>query len=368
MGTETVSGQESWHFASPSVEAWVTRTGGMLGPVRFDLGGIVVEPFSVAPWCEESVQPEVPLLSALRGDFFCMPFGGSEEPYLGEVHPLHGEPANGAWSLDALRQDSIDLIYECKIRPGRVFKSIRLGDGVVYQRHTVIGAKGPMSFGHHAMVKFRSNGLVGMSPQVWGQVFPGQFEDPAEGGYTSLEAGAEFGTLSRVPLANGGTSDLTEYPAREGFEDLVQVAADPKERLAWAAVTFPDESYVYFQFKDPRALTGTVLWFSNGGRHYKPWSGRHRAVLGIEEVTSYFHFGLRGSVAPNPLSRTGISTYRDLDPSDPLEIRVIQGVARTPEGFDRVKKVVETGSGVVLVSESGSRLDVKVDLLHLGLP
>ena len=46
-----------------------------------------------------------------------------------------------------------------------------------------------------------------------------------------------------------------------------------------------------------------MLWFSNGGRDYPPWNGRHVGVLGIEEGRSYAAYGHAASAADNPLTR-----------------------------------------------------------------
>jgi len=56
---------------------------------------------------------------------------------------------------------------------------------------------------------------------VFGQVFPQAFERPENGGYSFLKPGAEFKSLDAVPAINGETADLTRYPARRGFEDLL---------------------------------------------------------------------------------------------------------------------------------------------------
>ena len=69
-------------------------------------------------------------------------------------------------------------------------------------------------------------------------------------------------------------------------------------------MTFPAERFVWFALKDPRILRKTVLWISNGGRHYPPWNGRHINVMGLEEVTAYFHLGLADSARKNPICDT----------------------------------------------------------------
>jgi hypothetical protein len=134
--------------------------------------------------------------------------------------------------------------------------------------------------------------------------------------------------------------------------------------FAWTAVTFPRERYVWFALKDPRVLRGTIFWLSNGGRHYPPWNGRHVNVLGLEEVTSYFHFGMAESARKNPLSKRGFATCVSLDPRKPLVVTYIMGVAKIPVGFDRVAsiKAARGGHAVLLESDSGKQVEAAVEL------
>jgi hypothetical protein len=368
----TVHGQPSWSFRSSHVHANLTKLGGHLGPVSFRLAHRVVTPFSVAPWAEEKLSADtLPLLRALRGDFFCAPFGGNATPWRGERHPVHGETANARWSLRAFEKTNdratLHATLETKVRRGRVDKFITLieGHAAIYESDVIAGARGPMNLGHHAMLKFPEapgSGVVSTSRFVHGQVFPAAFESPAQGGYQSLRPGAEFRSLEKVPLIEGGTTDLTRFPARKGFEDLVMITADPRLPFAWTAVTFPGQRYVWFALRDPRVLRQTVLWISNGGRHYAPWSGRHTAVMGLEDVTSYFHTGLAESARPNPLSRRGIPTSLVLHPKKPLSVNYVIGVAEIPRGFDRVKTIVARGEGIELAAASGQRARAPIDL------
>jgi len=153
-----VCGQPSWRLASSEVEAFVTEMGGHLGPVTFDRSDRRLQPYSVAPWAEEENDPPLrPVTKALRGDFFCMPFGGNATPFRGERHPVHGETANARWRFESLEtregRTSLHLSLKTKIRPGRVDKEISLlrGQNTLYCQHVVTGASGPMSLGHHAM-------------------------------------------------------------------------------------------------------------------------------------------------------------------------------------------------------------------------
>lgn len=367
----TVHGQPSWSFRSSHVHANLTRLGGHLGPVSFRLPHRLVSPFSVAPWAEEKLAPDTPaLLRALRGDFFCAPFGGNGVAWRGEAHLPHGETANATWRLKAFERANDRLTLHATlrttVRPGTVDKFLTLVEGhaAVYQRHVLTG-RGPMSVGHHAMIKFPDtpgSGVVSTSRFTRAQVLPDWFERPENRGYQALKPGAEFRSLERVPLLAGGKADLTQFPARRGFDDLVMLTADPKLPFAWTAVTFAQERHVYFALRDPRVLRHTILWMSNGGRHYAPWNGRHTSVMGIEDTTSYFHYGLAESAKPNALSRRGIPTTLALTGKRPVAINYIIGVAAIPAGFDRVKTMRAAKDGVELIAASGKRAHCPLDL------
>lgn len=373
----TVHGQPSWSFRSSHVHANLTKLGGHLAPVAFRLDHRLVSPFAIAPWAEEKLAPGTPaLLEALRGDFFCAPFGGNGTAWRGEQHPPHGESANSAWRLKSFEKTAegrttLHASLATKVRAGTVDKFLTLIDGhtAVYQQHVLSGAGGPMSVGHHALIKFPDtpgSGVVSTSRFVRAQVLPEPFERPEHRGYQALAPGAEFRSLARVPLLAGGTTDLASFPARRGYDDLVMLTADPKLKFAWSAVTFPRERYVYFALRDPRTLRHTLLWLSNGGRHYAPWNGRHTAVIGIEDTTSYFHLGLAESAKPNPVSRRGIPTVLTLKAKKPAVVNYIVGVAAIPAGFDRVARISATKEGVEFVAASGKRAACALDVGFLN--
>jgi len=360
-----VAGQPSWRVASNSVETFVTETGGHVGPTTFKLARRAVQPYSVAPWAKERLDPGTPnILRVLRGDFFCLPFGGNDTPYRGERHPAHGETANGRWRFDSLeKKDGITTFrasLKTKVRAGSVQKEISVADGqtVIYSRHIISGMNGPMNLGHHAMLKFPDHpgsGLLSTSRMVYGQVLPAVFESPEKRGYSFLKPGAEFNSLASVPAANGERADLSRYPARRGYEDLVMLVNDDSVAMAWTAVAFPKERFVWFALKNPRVLRETVFWISNGGRHYPPWNSRHVNVMGLEEVTSYFHFGLAESTRKNPVSEKGFPTVLQLSPRRPLAVSYIMGVAEIPAGFDHVESITpDSGeAGITFKSRNG---------------
>lgn len=366
-----IQGQPSWRFASDQVEAAITRQGGHLGPVHFHLPHGVIQPFSIAPWAEEKSGPPIPaLLQSLRGDFFCAPFGGNETAYRGESHPPHGESANAPWKLESLKKSKAEtelhLSLNTKIRHGRIDKTIRLrrGETAVYCQHVLSHMSGKLNLGHHATLKFpdeTGSGLVSTSPISFAQVLPVPFEKPAERGYSSLKPGALFSSLNKVLALDGTVSDLSRFPARRGFEDLVMIAHQATTNFAWTAVTFPRQRYVWFALKDPGVLRSTVLWISNGGRHYPPWNGRHVNVMGLEDVTSYFHLGLADSARSNPVNKRGIATHLDLDARKPLVVNYIMVVAAIPAKWGRVKTIITEPHGVTLHPTEGSAVRVPLD-------
>ena len=371
-----IHGEPSWRVSSSTSEAWVTRDGGMLGPVRFGSGKSTIEPLSVPHFAGQPLEKGMPvLIRALRGDFFCLPFGGNGTPWRGESHPPHGETANARWKYEGLDeaegQHALRLSLQTKVRKGTVHKTITLRDGhdAMYQSHRISGVSGAMSLGHHAMVKCpdrEGSGLFSTSAIQQGYTSPAPFENPEIGGYSALKVNAKFKSLSRVPLATGGTTDLSVYPARRGFEDMVMLIHKPAP-FAWNAISFPKERYVFFTLKDPSVLRNTVLWLSNGGRHYAPWSGQHTNVLSIVDVTAHFADGLAESVRKNPVAEAGYPTSHKLSKRAPLDVRYLFGAVRTPAGFGRVKHIREAGEGTIaLTDEAGKKVLARVDVGHLA--
>jgi hypothetical protein len=377
-----IHAQESYLLETSAVALAVTRLGGMLGPVRFfPRDARPIEPYAVAPWAEEVLPADTPaMLAALRGDWFCSAFGENAENYRGRRLPPHGESAN-EWWLPLARGESragswLRLGTELRLQGGRCEATTALlnDHSVVYQRHDLDGLTGPINPGHHATLTFpdvEGAGRLSFSRLMCARTLFQPLEVPETGGYSSLEPDVEIADLHAVPCMDGSFTDLCGYPARRGFEDLAILCADPRLEFSWSAVTFPEQGFVWFALRDPRQLASTLLWFSNGGRHSAPWNGRHVNVLGVEDITAFFHVGLEASSGPNPLSERGVRTCLEPDASGRVSIRYIQGVARIPSGFDRVAGIDAdtTGGCIVLRSDSGAVVPVRchVDFLRTGL-
>lgn len=368
-----IGGEESWRLKTDCAEAAMTRRGGHLGPVTFRCGDQRFEPFATPPWINEKLPSSIPTVARLlRGDFFCMPFGVNQTLYHGEAHPVHGETANAVWAFESGSPLHLHLSMRTSIREGRVDKIIQLagGETTIYLQHVISGMSGRMTFGHHPNLRVPDGMSARMSVErfLFGQVFPGRFEDSARGGYSILRPGARFTSLSRIPQIDGAWADFSVCPALEGYDDLVLLASDRRRRVSWTALSIPNAGYVWFALKDPRVLPSTVLWNSNGGRYYPPWNGRHRRVIGLEEVVAYFHLGLAESAKPNALSRSGVPTYLELKSSRPTVVNYIMGIAQIPKRFDVLRKVriAPNQKSIELVAQSGIAVRAKVDVSFLA--
>ena len=190
-------------------------------------------------------------------------------------------------------------------------------------------------------------------------------ELPEKQGYSLLKPGAIFRDLRAVPTITGELADLSRYPARRGFEDIAILVADPQLEFAWSAVAFPEEGYVWFTLRDPRVLPATLLWMSNGGRYSAPWNGRHVNVMGVEDITGFFHTGLAGSARPNALSKRGLITCHQMRANRPFAVRYIMAVAAIPRRFERVKDITIASNKVTLIGEHGVHVSTLLNAAFL---
>lgn len=368
---ETIDSQPSWILESPQVRLAVTKVGGQMAPVTFLRdSGKPVQPYHVSPWQNEGLKdPPAPVLTALRGDWFCIPFGGNGEAYRNEKHPPHGEVAGAEWTYVDTRHDggrhTLVLAFEPQARKGKITKELSLVEGhnAVYSRHVVTGFAGPAPCGHHATLAMPDEAgvfRVSTSPIEFGMTNPSRFSDPTKGEYQSLAIAAPFTDLAHVPLLEqgAGDADLTRLPARRGYADLVQVI-NKQDPTAWTCATRTDEGWLWYALKDPRVLRSTLFWIENHGRHGSPWNGRNNC-LGLEDVTSFFADGLAASAGQNLLTRRGVPTAIEFSADKPTEIRYIQGVTRVPAGFGKVVAAEYAPGSVTFVAEGGERVTVPV--------
>jgi hypothetical protein len=355
-----------WSLESDLVRLEVGTEGGFLEP-HFKTSAGMVLPLHVAPWRNEILSVDTPpMLRGLRGDFFCAPFGSSD--LIPEETRPHGTTANGIWRLVSQQHlgddQTLELELEHSVMGARVRKriSLKTGHPVVYQEHIFHGGSGAIPLGHHAMLRTSEPLLLGFSDSIWAGTPPEAPEPDLALGRSSLKYPQVISSLGYVQLEQGGTVDLRQYPTLERSEDLLMLVANPNMAFAWSAATNQQAGWVWFALKNPRVLHSTVLWLSNGGRNYAPFSGRHTGVIGIEEVTAYFHLGHHASVEPNPLSDRGIVTSLELQPDRDLSVRYVFGLAEIPRDFEHVIDIRATSDGIVLEDAEGRTAHAVVNL------
>ncbi len=366
--TSTRNGQSCWVIKSGQVELAITKLGGHMAPVTFYRDSpSPIAPYYISPWQGETHDYPVPVLVPLRGDFFCMPFGGNGDAYKGEQHPPHGETSGSLWNFTGVNQDgpvtTLSLELNTKARAGKVTKRIHLleGQNVVYTSHVIDGFKGKTSLGHHAtlaMPEKEGAFKISHSPIVFGMSNPTQFSNPANGEYQQLAIGQQFTSLSAVPsiFKNAPDVDCSRLPQKKGYADLLMIfPSDTGGKPAWLTAVREDEGWLWFSLKDPKVQTATVFWLENHGRHTLPWYGRNNCV-GMEDVTAFFADGLKPSAGNNLLAQMGIKTAHELDGSKPFVVNYIQGVVKIPAGFKEVRNVEFAGGIVTFVSTTGHRV------------
>jgi hypothetical protein len=310
----------------PHGQAELQALGAMLAPVVFRRAGHPdFAPFQVAPWADEQHDPPLTgLISRLRGEWPCVPFGRTDRPadlpegWLPRTphDPWgHGYASHHAWRLsgpgpglleatltlpeaDPVRRLSrhlaadamapaLDLRLEIEARcatvlPVALHPTLRLDLGRV---HLQVAHRGP------------------------GCVYPVAAEPSSR-----LQADARFASLQAVPLREGGTLDLSRFPLAADSEELLQL----RDIDGPVHLHYLDAGWTLQLDWDRAMLPDLMLWVSHRGRPQAPWNGRHLA-LGVEPVCGVFDLGrVAQPPADHPLAdRTGLA----LSPDTPVTLR-----------------------------------------------
>lgn len=343
----------------------IEPSGGMLANLVISRDGRRIAPLHRAPWVDrpdEVPADAAPHLAVLEGDFFCAPFGRTDDPAV----PAHGWPANGHWQLGGIdvedggaKTGRFELAE--RVSGAAVTKeiTIRPGHPVVYQRHILRGGSGRIPIAHHAMIRVPGGARLSFSPKDFGATpTTPQESDPARG-RSLLAYPQRFASLGDVGLADGGRADLRRYPWAEGQEDFLTLFDPPAARIGWSAAVAAADGFVFFAVRDAHILPQTSLWMSNGGRSYAPWSSRHLAVLGIEEACAHFGDGPRVSGGENDLTREGYRTSVEL--GGRLDVRYALGAIPAPAGWSEVAELTIGEAGLTLADVGGDSATVPFD-------
>lgn len=319
MSAEPLSPSLSWTVAWAHGEFTLQALGGMLAPVRFDLGaGHSLSPMQIAPWGEEN-DPALPgILRRLRGEWPCVPFGRTSVP---EGVPAgyavraaddcwdHGFASHHEWKLvergAAHLHVAIDYPADSPVRrlerivtadPRRPTLSVEL------RIHARAPARIPVAL--HPTFAVPPSGLVLQPPRNTGLF---SYPLPAESGVSRLRPEARSDAINALATADG-TLDASRLPLTGATEELLQI----KDCAGAFVLRYPGQRAELALQWDTALLPDVMLWISNGGRAYAPWSGRHFA-LGVEPVNGFFDLG-RVLVPPtdHPLAgRRGVSVGPD---------------------------------------------------------
>ena len=350
------------------IKVIVDLAAGHLRAVEIERGGRKLTPFYTAPWVDDpAIAKDETILQNLRSlscDFFCAPFGGTDDPR----SPPHGWPANSRWDQSRSARhpgggSSRASFFRRKSsargssRRSRSATAIPLSTSGTSSR----AGRGAISVASHAMTQFSTRGRLSFSPKAYGEAPPNPQEirsgTRAERARLSValrgsRQGSAEGRRNDEPLfvpnclAPRGLRDARRGEGQEfrlggcGPRGCRRHRAEPEE---------------------PRDFPVTFLWFSNGGRDYPPWNGRNVGVLGIEEGRAWSANGYKASIAPNPLSQSGVPTSLKLSPGGSAEVRHVIGGLPRPEGWTELGDVRPEGTALVLSSAGGDRIRLPYD-------
>lgn len=349
-----------------SVEVGILEDCGHLFPIRFFFDTKVIEPMHIAPWVSEELDsPTSPMLKYLRGDFFCAPFGASD--LLADETRPHGSSANDKWDAIHIDDSSIKLELSKKISGAELIKEICIQENetVIYQKHTFIGGEGLLPVGHHAMLKIPSKAFISFSDFDFAGTPPQPIETKSNLGRSILKYPQQFSHLTNIKRFDNGAIDVSFYPFDTNHEDLYMLISKKDIPFGWSAVSCPEAGWLWYSIKNINSLPNTVIWLSNGGRYFPPFSSRHKNVIGVEETASFFHLGHKASVDNNFLNEKGFKTNIELSSHGMVEIPYLFGIVQIPHEFGKVKSINEFENGIEISDDLQNKVYSKVNLNHI---
>jgi hypothetical protein len=196
---------------------------------------------------------------------------------------------------------------------------------------------------------------LSFSDKKFGSTGPSPTETDPSRGRSVLKYPQTFDTLSSIRMSDGSVTDASRYPFQTSHEDVVVLTEEQGAPFGWSAALAAKDGFIFFSVKDAVALPHTVLWMSNGGRAYPPWSARHTAVLGIEEAAVSFH--LSGARSGNMDVTLGL----DLAPGRTSQIRYAFGAIEVPRGWTRVSHVSIAHDRLTISDVNGERHTLPFD-------
>ncbi len=342
------------------VRAHVETEFGMIAELVTERDGRRVSMLHRAPWIEDGTpMPDdaAPHLGGLAGDFFCAPFGDASA----DNAPGHGWPSNTTWTHLGTERTGAETIarfrLDRKAMGAHLVKELRLVDGhpFLYQRHVFTGGNAQgMAVANHAMVSLPNGGRLSFSPKRWWETPATPLETDPTRGRSLFASPARSEDPTRFPLAGGGEADLTRYPVAARHEDFVVGVEAEGRDLGWTTVAREKEGDLFISLRNAARLPMTQLWFSNGGRDYAPWSGRHLGCLGVEEGLNRKMLGDSMARTPNPLDAAGIPSGLTLTPDGTAEVRHVIGSVPW-DGDPAIISVTPVADGIEIRTAAGAK-------------
>lgn len=261
---------------------------------------------------------------------------------------MHGWPANEPWCIVKNENGTLRASLGQHVFGASLVKELSVLDGhpFVYQRHVFTGGNGRVPVANHANVSLPHGGLIRTSPKsIWETPNAPQESDP-DRGRSGLCYPAQSADPHQFPGISGPV-DLTRYPWNPKHEDFVVGIEASGHSLGWTAVTRPHEGDLYLSLRNPKLLPMTMLWHSNGGRDYAPWSSRHFGCLGVEEGAADH---MLGASIEADLVGPGAVTLTD---NGTVEVRHVIGAINWPSG-QAVESVSIVDGKLEVRGESGA--------------
>jgi len=316
-----------WHLDWAHGKAQVHALGAMLGPLIFRLpGGREIQPMHVAPWIAEGVDHGLTgLMSGLRGEWPCVPFGATEAPL--SLPPdwqtrrpdnlfNHGFGAHHDWRLQEARAGYLALFIdypenspvariEREIQTDPTAPALILSLRVHARRETTL----PLAIHPTFRLPQQAHALrisLGSPERIL------NYPVAPEAGISLLRPDSSSAGLQQMQ-GKDGLLDLSSLPLPVATEELVQamncrgpVHLDYLQEAARISLDW-----------DRKLLPDVMLWISNGGRRHAPWNGRHFA-LGVEPLAGPFDLGrVATPPAAHPLAQRMLNLY----PDEPLVLK-----------------------------------------------
>ena len=341
------------------VRARIDLLFGMISELVVERDGRKVSMLHKVPWLGEKMPEDAaPHLGGLAGDFFCAPFGDASA----DNAPGHGWPANTTWiaSRDGAEGQ----------RDGCALPARPQGDGRRPRQGTAARRRPPLPLPAPHLHRRPCRGHVGRQPrdgfaaewrpaELLAKTLVGDAADHRSS--PIRRAGARCSrarsrppipSIFRSPPAARPTSH--NYPFASRHEDFAIGVEAEGSRLGWTTVARGKEGDLFISLRNPARLPMTMLWFSNGGRDYAPWSGRHVGCLGVEEGLNRKMLGDSAGRTPHPLDAAGVPTGLTLDPSGSVEVRHIIG--QVPWNGDvSISSVTPVEEGIEVRAASGTQ-------------